>query len=124
MKQFKIIDFWVSTLLIVFFTIAGITGMGITFLYGYFIVGGWQLISMFVHFINHWFCVPGSTRYTYHCMVAIILFCTALGFVFYLLMYIILCILIIAAPVMAIFYTWMCYNETYIKMKRPLALLK
>ena len=124
MKQFKIIDFWISVTLIVCFTIAGITRGGITFFYGYFIVGGWQLISMIVHFINHWFCNIGSTRYIYHWVVAITIFCTVLGLVVYIFLYIILGVLILAAPVMAIFYTWMCYNETYIKMKRPLALLK
>lgn len=124
MKRFKIIDFWVSVTLIVCFTIASIARCDTTFIYGYFIVGGWQLISMFVHFINHWFCGYGSTRYIYHWIVAITIFCTALGVVVYIFLYIVLTVLILAAPVMALFYTWMCYKETYIKMQRPLALLK
>jgi hypothetical protein len=32
--------------------------------------------------------------------------------------------IIFAAPFMAIGYTMMCYKEVYVKMQRPLALLK
>ena len=32
--------------------------------------------------------------------------------------------LLFAAPVLAIIYTCICYNEVYVKMQRPLALLK
>ena len=115
MKRFKIIDFWVSVVLIICFTIASFIRMDLTFIYGYFIVGAWQIISMITHISARCFIYRGSSRYTYNWIVLIALVTLPLG------SYI---ILFFAAPLMAIFYTCICYRETYIKMQRPLALLK
>jgi hypothetical protein len=71
MKQFKIIDFWVSAGLIISFTITSVIEGFDNFLtnyffVGYFVVGGWQVFSMLVHAFNHWFTIKKSTRYFYH----------------------------------------------------------
>ena len=49
MKTFKIIDFLGQVLLVVLFTIASLIKQDSTFIWGYFIVGGWQAISMLIH---------------------------------------------------------------------------
>ena len=124
MKTFKLIDFWVSVLLVTAFTILSLIRMNETFLYGYFIVGGWQIISMLVHEYNRSFCGKGSARTMYHRIVIIVLSCALTGFLIYPLLFIVLAGLLFAAPLMAVYYTWLCYNEVYVKMQRPLAVLK
>jgi hypothetical protein len=115
MKQFKTIDFWVSSLLIAIFTIASIFKGNETFMYGYFIVGGWQIISMIIHIAARCFTYKGGVRNIYCWIVLISIVTVPVGsFV----------VLLFTAPVMAIYYTWICYNEVYVKMQRPLALLK
>ena len=123
MKKFKQIDFWISVGLILGSVIYG-AKENLNFFAGYFIVGGWQVISMLIHFFNKWFCERGSKRYNYHRTVVVILLCTALGFVVYPLLMLVCFTLLFIAPVMAIYYTWICYNEIHVKMQRPLALLK
>jgi hypothetical protein len=120
MKQFKIVDFWISIGLIISFTaISVIEGfdnfLSNYFLVGYFVVGGWQVISMLVHAFNHWFTSDKSTRYFYHWITFISLITMPVGSIW---------ILLFAAPFMAVFYTYLCYKEIYVKMQRPLGLLK
>lgn len=119
MKRIKKIDFWISTGLITFFVIATLlkleTITELNFLTGYFVVGGWQVISMVIHALNHWFTYNKGKRYAYHWLTFISIVTMPLGSVV---------ILLFTAPFMAIWYTWLCYEEVYIKMQRPLALLK
>lgn len=119
MKQFKIIDFWINLGLIISSTIIsmieGPAGfLRNDFLLGYFIVGGWQVISMLVHTYNKCFTKKGGARHIYH-WITFIAVITMPGS-FWVLFWI--------APFMAIYYTWLCYYETYVKMQRPLAVLK
>lgn len=124
MKKFKTLDAWISVLLITVFIALTIIQRDTTFFIGYFVVGGWQLISMIVHTYNGWFTGNGSTRQVYHFVVAIILGFALVGIVISSLLMVVLYIMIFAAPFMAIFYTCLCYREVYVKMQRPLALLK
>ncbi|MGG9960244.1 hypothetical protein [Ferruginibacter sp. SUN106] len=119
MKQFKIIDFWVNTGLIISSVIISILERKEDFLHnyffaGYFIVGGWQVISMLVHVFNRCFTARWTARYIYH-WITFIAIVTMPGS-FWVLLY--------AAPFMAVYYTYLCYQETYVKMKRPLSILK
>ena len=120
MKKIKKFDFWVSAGLITFFTFTTLIKMTLPFsnykfLTGYFVVGGWQGLSMLVHAFNHWFTYNKGRRYLYHWITAISLVTIPLGSAI---------ILLFIAPFMAIWYAWVCYEEVYIKMQRPLALLK
>ncbi len=120
MQQFKVIDFWVNTGLIISFIIIGILEgtddfLSNGFLTGYFVVGGWQVISMLVHAYNRCFTNRRGARYIYHWITFIAVGTMPAGSFW---------ILFIAAPFMAVYYTYLCYKETYIKMQRPLALLK
>ncbi len=114
MKKFKKIDIWISIILITGFAIATIINQDNTFVLGYFIVGAWQVSSMLVHAYNRCFTNRWGARYIYH-WITFIAVITIPGS-FWVLLY--------AAPFMAVYYAYLCYNEVYVKMKRPLDLLK
>jgi hypothetical protein len=119
MKTFKIIDVWISIGLIISFTaliIYDAKGFDIfnnLIFAGYFVIGGWQVISMIVHAVTG--CFTYGARYVYHWITFIAVVTMPAGSIW---------ILWLTAPLMAVFYTWLCYREVYIKMKRPLDILK
>ena len=115
MKKFKTIDMWISIGLIAGFAIASLINQDYTFITGYFVVGGWQVISMIVHAVDRCFTEKTGARYIYHWITFISLVTMPIGSFW---------ILLFTAPFMAVYYTWLCYNEVYIKMQRPLAQLK
>lgn len=106
---------WISIGLITGFTIASFMKQGDTFLVGYFVVGGWQVISMIAHALMRCFTEGRSVRFIYHWITTISLLTMPLGS-FWILMF--------AAPVMAVFYTWLCYDEVKKMNQRTLAVLK
>jgi hypothetical protein len=124
MKKFKIIDTWMSIGLIIIFIIYSLVRLDYIFLYGYFTIGTWQIISMIVHIWNHWFTNKGGTRSFYHGAVAVLLILAIVGMVVSPILYLLLFVLLFAAPFMAVYYARLCYQEVYVKMQRPLALLK
>lgn len=115
MQKFKMIDFWVSCVLIAGFAIASLINQDYTFIIGYIVVGSWQVISMITHLATGTFIYKGGQRYIYNWVTLIALVTLPVGS-FWVLLFI--------APVMALYYTQICYVEVFIKMKRPLALLK
>jgi hypothetical protein len=122
METFKRTDFVISLLLITVSTIFSLIRLDYTFIYCYFITGSWQVISMLVHAANGWFTRKKSRRYIYHWIVAIIIAMGLLTFVipvFFFIYY----IMLFAAPIMAVFYTIICYEEVKeIKQRHLLAL--
>ncbi len=124
MKKFKLIDTWGSITLITAFTILSLTKLDYTFLIGYCVVGGWQLVSMIVHVMLGWFTHQKAGRYYYQLAVAGIAAAALIGILLNPLLYIIMVLMLFAAPFMACYYTWLCYNEVYVKMQRPLAALR
>ena len=115
MKKFKKIDIWISIILITVFAIATIIYRDYTFLIGYFAVGGWQVISMLVHIFYRRYFEISKTRSVYHLVTLISLIAMPVGS--YL-------VLLFAAPFMAVFYTWICFDEFKRMSQRPLDLLK
>ena len=115
MKKFKQIDVWISISLISIFTALGFVRLDYTFFVGYFVVGGWQVISMLVHIAQKWFTDKGGARYIYNWITLVSLITFPLG-TFWILLF--------TAPFMAVYYTYQCYDEVYVKMQRPPALLK
>ena len=49
MKKFKQTDYVISLLLILTFVVMSFINQDITWIVGYFVVGGWQVISMIIH---------------------------------------------------------------------------
>lgn len=116
MKKIKLADFWISVALIIIFLVISLIKQDNTFIIGYFVVGSWQTLSMIVHAYTDWFNEKMSKRRVYHWITAISLVTMPLGSFW---------ILVFTAPFMAIYYTWICYNEVFIKMQqRPLYQLK
>lgn len=122
MKRFKIIDFWISSILIAGFAVVSIPAcikeeglLNSTLITGYFVVGGWQCISMIIHVAGGWFTKKWGARYFYNWITLVSVVTMPAGSVW---------ILILTAPFMAIYYAHMCYKETFVKMKRPMELLK
>jgi hypothetical protein len=105
MKDFKIIDFSINVILILFFAIYSLVRMDEIFIYAYFVVGAWQIISMVVHAITKTGTHKNGARYIYHwiAFVSVLLMFTVVFF--YILLF-------TAAP-MAIFYTCLCGYELY-----------
>ncbi|MBL7702581.1 MAG: hypothetical protein JNM14_10035 [Ferruginibacter sp.] len=124
MKKFKTMDAWISTILIISFTIISLINLDYTFLIGYIVVGAWQVISMIVHAVNGWFTESDSKRYIYHWIVVITLMIMLLGFAIYPILIYLLFILLFVSPFMALYYTWLCFDEVRKMNERPLALLK
>ena len=124
MKQFKIIDFWINVGLIIGSIIYTVNEGGESFFVGYFVVGGWQVISMLTHFFNKWLCEAGTKRKNYHLYVLVIFITAFVGLAIDSLIVLLMYLLLFTAPIMAVFYTWLCFHEIYVKMRRPLALLK
>ena len=122
MKNFKIADFWLQMLIIALCTMLIITKT-MDFYYSYFIIGGWQFISMLVHEFTERFIHKGSARRIYQNIIYIIVVCMALTPLVYVTG-IVFVPMLFAAPFMATYYARMCYRETFIYSKRPLSLLK
>ena len=124
MKKIKQIDCLISIALIIVFLILSLINHDLTLMVGYFVVGGWQVISMIVHAINKWFTEKDSRRYVYHWVVFWLILVALAGLAANTILAILAFPMLLAAPLMAIYYTWICYDEVYVKMKRPLSLIK
>lgn len=115
MRKFKRIDYWISIILITGFAIATLINRDYTFILGYFVVGGWQVISMLAHVYYRCFTHKKGSRHIYHWITFISLVTMPIGSFW---------ILLFTAPLMAVYYTWLCVDETRKMNQRPLALLK
>ena len=49
MRKFKLYDVWISISLVIIFTAISLIRLDDSFIIGYFVIGGWQLLSMLVH---------------------------------------------------------------------------
>ena len=123
MKIFKQYDLLIQVALIIGFAIAALVRLDATFILGYFVVGGWQLISIIIHFIKKWFSKKRNTRNYYLISISFLLLSVVLGLLFPFFL-IVFYLLLFAAPFMACYYAWICYDEVYHKMRRPLYQLK
>lgn len=115
MKKFKKIDAWISVVLILGFSIATIINRDYTFLLGYLVVGGWQVISMLLHVYFRLFTQKGGVRNIYQWITLIALVTLPVGSYW---------ILLFIAPLMAVFYTSLCFDEVIKMSRRPIAVLK
>src|SRR6187549_2424086 len=106
MKIFKIVDCWVSVIWIAVFSVASIIyskdgSLNYTLMTGYVVVGCWQIISMGVHAIGGHFTKKWGERYIYHWISFIAVVTIPAGSFW---------ILYLTAPLMAVYYTWLCYR--------------
>lgn len=123
MKKFKLIDTWVSIILIISSFLYALIAQNLNSIIGYFVVGGWQIISLAVHAWKGWF-TESVGRSRYHIIISVVACAALCGFIFTEILWFVMVILLFAAPFMAIYYICLCYNEVFVKMQRPLAILK
>ena len=124
MKRFKQTDAWISVFMIIGFPLMGIITRNEYYFTGYFFVGGWQLISMFVHFYSGWFMSKGGKRNLYHRVVLAVLCIWGISFAYAPALLLLLYAMLIAGPIMAIIYTSICFIELRAMESRPLSQLK
>ena len=124
MKTFKKIDCWVSARLICSFLLIALIRQDETFFIGYFVVGGWHIISMVTHFLNEWFTERRSQRWVYHWIVFWVFILSICGMLITPILVLMAYLMLLISPFMAIYYTWLCFDEVYVKMRRPISLLK
>lgn len=124
MKKFKKLDLSINIILILGSVAYAIIMSNEYSLLGYFVVGGWQLLSMIVHEVNGYFNERTGVRRKYHLFVAILLFTTALGLIITPLLMLVLYFLLFVSPFMALGYCYLGYYEIVVRMTRPLAQLK
>ena len=122
MKTFKQIDLWMNIALIFSLGIAALSRL-IDLLPCYYIVGGWQCISMIVHGFSGWFMQKGGRRSGFHYTVIAIGLIVILSNWFQPLLVIFL-FLLLCSPAMALVYTMMCWDECQEMKERPLSKLK
>lgn len=123
MKKFKLYDLLVNILLILLFLIISCFRKDYTFLIGYFVVGTWQLISMLIHAYYQWFTQTKSRRYYYSCAVVCIIITALVAFIFYPLL-LLFYLMLFAAPLLALYYVWICFTEIRIIYRHELIQLK
>jgi len=118
MKYFKIIEFYVNVFLIITFTLIFLNDADkfeILFI-GYFVVGGVQVTGMIFHALFNWFTHRGGRRHFYHWLTAVLVALMPTGIIFYLLFWL--------APILAIYYSFLCWSELQFIRKRELIHLK
>jgi hypothetical protein len=123
MKTFKWIDFYGSSFLIVAALVYGLIAGELQFLAGYFVVGAWQILSMLVHVWTGWFG-ENKKRIRYHRIVIGCLVTALVGIFVYPFLWFAALVLLFAAPIMAIYYCILCFDEISLMTRRPLAQLK
>lgn len=123
MLVFKKIDVWISASSIFVFAVLSLIMQDGTFMVGYITVGVWQVMSMLVHHFNTSFTNKGSLRYYYQyiTLAAVLLMLSTpllkiTGFVFVILLFI--------APIMAVYYTAICFRELRVLEAKKLIHLK
>ena len=122
MKKFKTIDFFINMSLLLSALIFWIIQSNQGF-YWYFIVGGWQLTSLVVHYFLDWFRKSTNRKFYHRIIFALLLFSIPAMLLPYLgMLYLIF--LLIVSPLIAVWYTVICYVETYVYLERPLARLR
>ena len=122
MKLYKSLDVAVQLLII----LGGITfcffATGETFFYPYFILGGWQLLSCFIHMVLPEYYYPVKAR-NYYLITLFVLFALGLLSVAgFLLPY--LYFLLFVSPFMGLWYCHLCYKEVKLYQQRAWIQLK
>jgi len=107
MKRFKLLDLIVQALLIGSSFIYYAGGKDFT-IYPYFAVGGWQLFSCLIHFIFNNTFLPSGERKQYLKTVMWVLIIAVVSFP--LIIFVGFGLLVVS-PVLAIWYTMICWSE-------------
>lgn len=122
MKKIKQIDFYIQATLIVLWFLSFFFIKKLFFI-GYFVIGTWHLGSLI------YYVFVGSYSQSNHhnivrIIVASIIILLLMGVLINSSFFIVLYLLVVIAPVLAVYYTCICYMEVKSLNERPLAQLK
>ncbi|MBI1342325.1 MAG: hypothetical protein GC171_05235 [Terrimonas sp.] len=129
MKKLKLADMLIGTLLILICTIMGLVKRNGQYIFtAYFIVGGWQLISMIAHLFLKKKYIRIPSRKTYEVILLILLatglLCFGLAYLDIPIFWYYLYLMLFLPPLLAIFYHFICYKEYQLLAKKELIHLK
>lgn len=129
MKTFKLTDIVLQVSLILFSLVATFAAPErFIFLYGYFIVGGWQVTSCAIHLLQPegWVAYHSRTHYNVFLKWVLLtgLFVFLLALIQFPLFMLYLYAMLFIAPVMAVWYLVICVIEWNILKKRAFIHLK
>lgn len=107
MKLFKEFELLTNILLIASFTISIVITKKTDLLFlSYFIIGAVQIFGMLIHLLRKCFTNPYSKRWFYHWIVLLFLVLLTTGLpILWLLLY--------TAPLLALYYTYICWKELH-----------
>jgi hypothetical protein len=125
MKTFKRLDFRIQVTLISLSLAYGILFRNELFLYGYYITGGWQLLSCLVHFVfkQAYYSTAGRIAYL-KCIMMLIALGLLLGIAYSPALIIYGFIMLAVPPFLAYWYADICRRETEMLEYRSLVQLK
>lgn len=123
MKLYKELDFRIQVVLILSCTFYPLLIDSYFLLYSYLIVGGWQLLSAGIHWVlpKSYFPVPGRL---YYLRTLLGLLAAGILSLFTKLLLIYAFLLLIISPLLAIWYTYICYAENRVMEHKFLIHLK
>lgn len=111
MKTFKLVDTWGQVMLIPACIIFSLFKLDASFIYGYFVVGGWQVISALTHLVKGWKQSGARRHYNKFLLFAGVV--GGLCLFSYILLGIYLMVLLFISPVIATWYCFFCYRELH-----------
>lgn len=122
MKSIKQIDLYIQIALIALWFLSFLFFKSAFFI-GYFVIGVWHLLSV------SYYAIVGSFSQKKHykivrIIVASIIILVLMGVFLNYIFFTVLYLLIVIAPILAVYYTCICYMEVKSLNERPLAQLK
>ena len=123
MRLTKKTDVYIQILFIMFFLLYVFVDER-NMLTGYFVVGGWQVLSSLMHIGMGWFRTNKYRKWYYGLLIWVVCFFLAALIIPNTLMFPYLYFFLFFWPCMALFYLLICHYETFARMKRPLYQLK
>jgi hypothetical protein len=111
MLLYKKIDTYAQIILIITGLIFGLVTRDVTFITGYFVVGGWQVLSAFIHLFGFKKLpvLKGRKLYLYTLLLLTITGLLSIIFVDFVIIF--LLGLLIVSPFLAVWYAAICYGE-------------
>lgn len=122
MKKIKQIDFYIQATLIVLWFLSFLFIKKMFFI-GYFVVGAWHLVSL-IYYVFICSYSQSSHHKIVRIIVVSIITLLLMGVLIDSSFFIILYLLLVIAPILAVYYTCICYMEVKSLNERPLAQLK
>ncbi len=119
MITLKKLDFWGQITVTITIIICAIFLKGNTLFAFYFIVGGWQLISVLIHVFAKKM-LKAESRQVYHVVLLLVLLFLIIGLFVTSIMWLLLYGLLFLSPLLAIWYLIICYTEIKVNQSRDL----